>query len=65
MDVCYFYNPNKSNISRYLKSLDLYSACYANTILIGDFNVSIDDPHTESFCGLYRFKILIKDPNCF
>ena len=50
---CCCYNPNKSNISRHLdtlrKSLDLYSAHYENTILIGDFNV-IDDPHMESFC---------------
>ena len=63
------YNPNKSNISRHLdtlwKSLDLYSAHYENTILIGDFNVSFNDPHMESFCELYRFKSLIKDPTCF
>ena len=52
--VCCSYNPNKSNMSRHLdalrKSLDLYSAHYENTILIGDFNVSIDDPHMEYFC---------------
>ena len=51
--VCCSYNPNKSNISRHLdtlrKSLDLYSAHYENAILIGDFNVSIDDPHMEYF----------------
>ena len=67
--VCCSCNPNKSNISRHLdtlrKSLDLYSAHYENTILIGDFNVSIDDPHIESFCESYRFKSLIKDPTCF
>ena len=67
--ACCSYNPNKSNISRHLytlrKSLDLYSAHYENTILIGDFNVSIDDPHIESFCESYRFKSLIKDPTCF
>ena len=63
------YNPNKSNISRHLdtlrKSLDLYSVLYENTILIGVFNVSIDDPHMESFCESYRFKSLIKDSACF
>ena len=66
---CCSYNPNKSNISRHLdilrNSLDLYSAHYENTILIGDFNFSIDDLHMEPFCELYRFKSLIKDPNCF
>ena len=67
--VCCSYNPNKSNISRHLdtlrKSLDLYSAHYETTILLGNFNVSIDDPHLESFCESYRFKSLIKDPTCF
>ena len=67
--VCCSHNPNKSNISRHLhtlrKSLDLYSVHYENAILIGDFNVSIDDPHIESFCESYRFKSLIKDPTCF
>ena len=67
--VCYSYNQNKSNISRHLdtlrKSLDLYSAHYENIILIGDLNVSIDDPHMESLCESYRFKSLIKDPTCF
>ena len=67
--VCCSFNPNKSNISRHLetlrKSLDLYSAHYENTILIGDFNVNIDDPHMESFLESYRFKSLIKDPTCF
>ena len=67
--VCCSDNPNKSNISRHLdtlrKILDLYSAHYESTILIGDFNVNIDDPHVESFCELYRFKILSKDPTCF
>ena len=48
-----------------MKSLDLYSANYENTILIGDFNVSIDDPHMDSFCESYRFKCLIKDSTRF
>ena len=45
--------------------MDLYSAHYENTILIGDFNVEIDDPHKESFFEWYRFKSHIKDPTCF
>ena len=67
--VCWSYNPNKSNISRLLdtltKSLDLYSAHYENTILIGDFNVVIDDPRMEPFCDSCRFKSLIKNPTGF
>ena len=56
---------NLRHLDTLRKSLDLYSAHYENTILIGDFNVSIDDPHIESFCESYRFKSLIKDPTCF
>ena len=48
--VCCSFNPNKSNISRHLdklrKSLDLYSAYYENTILIGDLI-------GESTCGIF------------
>ena len=64
--MCCSYNPNKSNISRHLvmsrKSLDLYSAHYENNFSKGNFNVSIDDLHMESFCELFRFKSVIKDP---
>ena len=44
------------------KSLDLYSAHYENNFSKGNFNVSIDDLHMESFCELFRFKSVIKDP---
>ena len=41
------YNPNRNNISNHLealrKSLDLYSAHYENIVLLGDFNVNIND----------------------
>ena len=64
--MCCSYNPKKSNISKNLDTLrknsDLYSAHYENTILIGDFNFSIDDPHMDPFLDSYRFKILIEDP---
>ena len=67
--MCCSYNPNKSNISRHLdtlkKSLDLYSAHYGNTNLIGDFNDGIDDLHVESFSESYRLKSLIKYPTRF
>ena len=67
--MCRSYYPNKPNIFIYLdtlkKSLGLYPAHYENTILLGDFNVNIDDPNMESFCESHRFKRLIKDPTCF
>ena len=44
------------------KSLDLYSAHYENNFSKGNFNVSIDDLHMESFCEFFRFKSVFKDP---
>ena len=56
------YNPNKNNISSHLQrlrnSLDLYSAEYENIILIGDFNVSPEESHMETFCESYGLKNL-------
>ena len=63
------YNPNKNNISNRLQrlknSLDLYSAKYENIILIGDFNVSPEESHMETFCESYGLKNLIKVPTCY
>ena len=63
------YNPNKNNISNHLQrlrnSLDLYSAKYENIILIGDFNVSPEESHMETFCESYGLKNLIKVPTCY
>ena len=62
--VCCSYNRNKSYISRHLdtlrKSLDLYSAHYENTILIEDFNVSIDDHIWNLFVNRIGLKVLLK-----
>ena len=63
------YNPNKNNISSHLQrlrnSLGLYSAKYENIILIGDFNVSPEESHMETFCESYGLKNLIKVPTCY
>ena len=45
--------------------MDLYSARYENIALLGYFNVNINAPCVESFCDLYGFSSLIKDPTCF
>ena len=50
--VCCSYNPNKNNISSHLealrRSLDIYSALFENTILVGDFNVEVNDPKLKT-----------------
>ena len=45
--------------------MDIYSTLYENTILVGDFNVDVNDPIMGFFCESYNFKSLIKDPTCF
>ena len=58
------YNPNKKLISDHLeilrRNLDLYSAKYENMILIGDFNVEINQPNMKSFFDSYTLTSLIK-----
>ena len=47
------------------RNLDLYSARYENMILIGDFNVEINQPSMKSFCGFNTLTSLIKEPTCY
>lgn len=70
--VSCLYNPNKSNISIYFdtlkkirKNLGSQSAHYENTILLGDFSLSIEDPHMEHFRESCSFKRIMKGPTCF
>ena len=57
--LCCSYNPNKNNTQFHLenltKSLALYSPSYENLIILGDFNVSIDNSYMAGFCDIYDF----------
>ena len=63
------YNPNKNNIKNHLeivsKALDAFSTKYENIILLGDFNVCVDDETMRNFCNSYSLNSLIKQPTCF
>ena len=63
------YKPNKNNIKYHLeiisKALDAFSTKYKNIILLGDFNVCVDDETMRNFCNSYNLKSLIKQPTCF
>ena len=63
------YNPNKNNIKNHLeiisKALDAFSAKYENIILLGDFNVCVDDETMRNFCNSYSLNSFIKQPTCF
>ena len=58
------YNPHRNNINAHLdrlsKSLDVFSSNYDKLLLLGDFNVGVDENHMKSFCENYDLKSLIK-----
>ena len=47
------------------KSLDAFSTKYENILLLGDFNVCVDNDTMRNFCNSYSLHILIKQPTCF
>ena len=34
-------------------------------LILGDFNIEIDEPHMKSFCETYNLTNLIKQPMCY
>ena len=66
--INYYYNPNNGNIESHLdsvsKSLDMHLKRYENVILLGDFNVSIEDSFMKNFCENYDLRSLVKQPAC-
>ena len=67
--ISYSYNPNKSNIYSHLESLsrnlDLDFLKYDNYLVVGDFNISVEEAKIKSFCERFSLKNLIKDPTCY
>ena len=63
------YNPHKTMIKNHLATLsnflDLASSKYKKMLILGDFNVGIDEPHMGSFCETYNLTNLIKQPTCY
>ena len=63
------YNPHKTMIKNHLATLsnflDLHSSKYKKMLILGDFNVGIDEPQMKSFCETYNLTGLIKHPTCF
>ena len=63
------FNPHKSEIKKHLtalrNSLDLHSSKYEKILILGDFNVEIEEANMKSFCENYNLKSLIKQPTCY
>ena len=67
--ISYWYNPNRSNIYSHLeylsRNVDLYSSKYDNYLLVGNFNVSVEEANVKDFCERFNLKNVIKDPTCY
>ena len=63
------YNPHKAEIGNHLAALncflDVNSTKYEKILILGDFNVEINDPKMQTFCEMHNFKSLIKQPSCY
>ena len=48
------YNPHKNNIGNHLKALsnflDSHSSAYEKVLILGDFNIEVDDQNMKTFC---------------
>ena len=62
--ICGSYNPHRNFIDSHLdsliRSLALHSSTYENYIVIGDFNVEIDNIAMSDFCNTFDLTSLIK-----
>ena len=67
--VCCSNNPYRDNIKDHLNTinsnLDLYSSKYEYIIVIGDFNVEVNDKFMSNFCEPYNLSSLIKESTCY
>ena len=63
------YNPHKNNIGNHVKALsdflDSHSSTYEKVLILGDFNVEVDDQNMKTFCDSYSLTSLIKQPTCY
>ena len=60
------FSPHKNLTSNHIdaltKALDLHSSKYGKIILLGDFNVAVDELYIRCFCDSYSLENSIKHP---
>ena len=63
------FSHHKNNIGNYLKALsdvlEAHSSIYIEKLILGDFNVEVDDQNIKTFCDNYSLTSLIKPPKCY
>ena len=45
--------------------VDLHSTTYQKMLILGDFNVGIEEQYMKAFCDNYNLTSLIKQPTCY
>ena len=62
-------NPKKTMTCNHLDwlstYLDLYSTTYEKVLILGNFNVGIEEQHMKAFCDNYNLTSLIKQPTSY
>ena len=63
--ICPKQNFDLKSFRSFSTCLDLHSTTYENILILGNFNVGIEDQHMRSFCDNYNLTSLIKQPTCY
>ena len=63
------YKPPSQNegffISNLFKTIKAFSTKYDNILLMGDFNLTIENKHLEELLNLFNLQSLTSTPTCF
>ena len=63
------YNLDRNATDNHLEALssvlDFHSLSYDNVIILGDFDVGVEEPHMKRFCENYSLQNLKKQPKCY
>ena len=67
--LCCSFNPKKSNIRAHLeclnKNLALFLLKYERFVVLGDFNVCVEDSSVSEFWDTHKLRSLIREPTCY
>ena len=47
------------------EKLDIYSSIYNNFIILGEFNIEMEEQQIKAFCDNYGLKSIIRQPTCY
>ena len=63
------YNPHQNMIGNHLRALseklDIYSSSSNKFIIVGNFNIEMEEQQIKAFCNNYGLKSLIRQPTCY